>query len=69
MKNTALIIGLFLITSCFAQKISKLYEEAFESVVLIKTMRFEVKGDLELKSTNGNEGVGSGLLFQRKGKS
>ncbi len=68
MKNTAFIIGLFLMTSCFAQKISKLYEETFESVVLIRTMRFEVKGDLELKSTIGSEGVGSGFIVSREGE-
>ncbi len=68
MKNIVLLIGLFVSTLGFAQKISKLYEETHKSVVLIRTVRFEVMGATNVKSMFSSEGVGSGFVISKEGE-
>ncbi|WP_238718972.1 S1C family serine protease [Pelagihabitans pacificus] len=61
-----IIVALCMLDS-FAQSISDLYEQANESVVLIKTIQPEVFGEGRMKAMVTLEGIGSGFVISDQG--
>ena len=67
MKYTTVLL-MFLWTTCsVAQSISKLYDKANASVVLIKTLQPDVFGQGRMKTMVTLEGLGSGFVISEQG--
>ena len=67
MKTITLLISFFFVTFATSQSISKLYEEANASVVLIKTWQPEIYGQGKMKTLVTLEGLGSGFVISNDG--
>tara|TARA_R110001592_G_scaffold366_10_gene2152 strand:+ start:32845 stop:33891 length:1047 start_codon:yes stop_codon:yes gene_type:complete len=67
MKTIILLISFFFVTLVTSQSISKLYEEANKSVVLIKTWQPEIFGQGKMKTLVTLEGLGSGFVISNDG--
>ena len=67
MKTTILLISFFFVTLAKSQSISKLYEKANASVVLIKTWQPEIYGQGKMKTMVTLAGLGSGFVISNDG--
>ncbi|MCK5442714.1 MAG: trypsin-like peptidase domain-containing protein [Maribacter sp.] len=67
MKNITIVLGFFWATLGVAQNISELYDQANESVVLIKTLQPEIFGQGQMKTMVTLEGLGSGFVVSKEG--
>lgn len=67
MKNAFYILVLVLTIQGFSQKISTLYENTHDAVVLIQTMRTEVLYEEGLTTMSGLKGLGSGFIISKEG--
>ncbi|WP_273568074.1 S1C family serine protease [Maribacter halichondriae] len=67
MKKIPVVFAFLWMTFSFAQSISKLYEKANTSVVLIKTWQPEIFGKGQLKTMVSLEGIGSGFVVSEEG--
>lgn len=67
MKNITIVLGFLWATLGVAQNISELYDQANESVVLIKTLQPEIFGQGQMKTMVTLEGLGSGFVVSNEG--
>jgi len=67
MKNITFLISFLWASLGISQNISELYDQANESVVLIKTLQPEVFGQGQMKTMVTLEGLGSGFVISKEG--
>lgn len=68
LKKIAILFSIIWATLGYSQSISRLYERAIKSVVLIKTWQPEIIGKGQMKNMVSLQGIGSGFVVSKEGK-